>query len=137
MVWSTALTASVAVLLSPIRPETASIRSRLFMFLLPRSPPGPPLEHREERGKPALSARLVRAGSLSRIADRDELPVQPGRQRPRQVERGHLPARLGQFGRQVPAIRRRREVRHPRPLSPRGKFEGTIPAAYKAYRGVG
>src|SRR5215475_7407737 len=114
MVWSTAFTASVAVFLSPIRPETASIRSRLFMYLLPRSPldpPGPPLEYREERGKPALPARLVRAGSLDRIADRDELPMQPGCQRPRQIERGHPPARLGQFGRQVPALRRRREVR--------------------------
>src|SRR5262252_5693637 len=104
---------------------------------VPLDPPGPPLEHREERSKPALSAFLVRAGRLDRIADRAELPMQPGCQRPRQVERGHPPARLGQFGRQVPALRRRREVRHPRPLYPRGNVEGTIPAAYKAYRAAG
>src|SRR5215475_3541043 len=102
MVWSTALTASVAVFLSPIRPETASIRSFLFMFLSPRSPPGPALEHREKRGKPALTARLVRAGSLGCIADGDELPMQPGRQWSRQVERCHPPSRFGQLGSEPP-----------------------------------
>jgi hypothetical protein len=49
----------------------------------------------EERRKPPLAARLIGACSLDGVADGDELPVQPRRQRPRQVKFGHPPACLG------------------------------------------
>src|SRR5690606_15444177 len=71
MVSSTALTASVAVFLSPNRPEIASIRSRLFIV-----PPVPPcsLETRGNRGRvQTLNADLISVSGFLSPSD----PAQP------------------------------------------------------------